>query len=119
MAEDKKLSVTADAADVVREVRSYNHGAPSGGEMASASGVEVGPAQIYTNTLSGLGVKLEATFQELLSDILSACDHSQLAIQQMHELDDEIGMALRLSESDIQTTVKAVGKPNVGKNHQW
>ena len=59
MADGKKLSVTADAADVVRDLRYYNHGAPVAGEMASVSGVNVGPAQTYKGTLSRVGDLLD------------------------------------------------------------
>ena len=102
MAEDKKLSVTADAADVVRDVRGYNHGAPAAGEMASVSGVNVGPAQIYKGTLSLVGDLLESKFLELMTGIVEACDHSEESIQSMLELDNEIASALRVSAAGVQ-----------------
>ena len=102
MADGKKLSVTADAADVIRDVRTYNHGAPIAGEMASVSGVDVGPARQYMGALRGLGTLLEVKFQELMSGVDSACDHSEDSIQSMLELDNEIASALRVSAAGVQ-----------------
>ncbi|MBC9936565.1 MULTISPECIES: hypothetical protein [unclassified Leucobacter] len=110
MAEGKNLKATGDAADVVRGIRTSNHGAPSQSEMTQVSGVKVGPAEGYTSFLSKMGSRLEVEFQNLLKVVLTDCERSEQSIEQMQALDEEIAGVL----NQMSVDTGAAGNPSGG-----
>lgn len=119
MAEGKNLKADAQAAELARNVQSYDHAAPTGSEMAVASGVEEGPGLGYKRTLSEVGARLETTFQQLLREVVQDCDRTQQSIEQMRELDSEISGILKGIVVESGTSAVPAPGSSTGKATSW
>lgn len=119
MAEGKNLKADAQAAELARNVRSYNHAAPTGSEMAIASGVAEGPGLVYKRILSEVGAQLETTFQQLLREVVQDCDRTQQSVEQMQELDSQISGILKGIVVERGTSAVPAPGSSAGKATSW